>query len=73
MRTALAGCVRFRVTIDGQPPGAAHGLDVDESGEGTVAEQRLYQLVRQKNPIVDRAFSIECLEAGVEACSFTFG
>jgi len=30
-----------------------------------VAEQRLYQLVRQKNPIVDRTFSIEFLDAVV--------
>jgi len=26
--------VRFRVLIDGQPPGAAHGSDVDEQGNG---------------------------------------
>ena len=65
--------VRFRVTIDGQPPGAAHGLDVDESGYGTAGEQRLYQLIRQPKPIVDRTFAIEFLDAGVEAFSFTFG
>ncbi len=65
--------VRFRVSIDGQPPGGARGLDVDESGHGTVAEQRLYQLVRQPGPIVDRTFAIDFLEAGVEAFSFTFG
>jgi hypothetical protein len=51
--------VRFRVSIDGQPPGIAHGLDVDEGGNGTVSEQRLYQLVRQPKPIVDRQFAIE--------------
>jgi thiol-disulfide isomerase/thioredoxin len=65
--------VRFRVTIDGQPPGAARGLDVDEGGNGTAVEQRLYQLIRQPKPIVDRTFVIEFLEAGVEAFSFTFG
>ena len=43
--------VRFRVLIDGQPPGAAHGIDVDEQGNGTVTEQRLYQLIRQPKPI----------------------
>lgn len=64
---------RFRVTIDGQPPGTAHGLDVDEGGNGTVVEQRLYQLIRQPKPIVDRTFVIEFLDAGVEAFSFTFG
>ena len=65
--------VRFRVSLDGQPPGAAHGLDVNEDGSGTVVEQRLYQLVRQPRPIVDRTFAIEFLDAGVEAFAFTFG
>ena len=51
--------VKFRVLIDGQPPGAAHGIDVDEQGHGTVAEQRLYQLIRQPNPTADRQFEIE--------------
>ena len=65
--------VRFRVSMDGQPPGLAHGLDVDDSGSGTVREQRLYQLIRQPGPIVDRTFEIEFLDAGVEAFAFTFG
>jgi thiol-disulfide isomerase/thioredoxin len=65
--------VRFRVLIDGQPPGAAHGGDVDESGNGTVTAQRLYQLVRQKETITDRQFEIEFLDPGVQAFAFTFG
>ena len=65
--------VRFRVLIDGQPPGAAHGIDVDEQGNGTVTEQRLYQLIRQPKPIADRLFEIEFLDPGVEAFAFTFG
>jgi thiol-disulfide isomerase/thioredoxin len=65
--------VRFRVLIDGQPPGAAHGSDVDDQGNGTVTEQRLYQLIRQRRPIADRQFEIEFLDAGVEAYAFTFG
>jgi thiol-disulfide isomerase/thioredoxin len=65
--------VRFRVSIDGQPPGAAHGLDVDEGGNGTVVAQRLHQLIRQPKPIADRTFAIEFLDAGVEAFCFTFG
>jgi thiol-disulfide isomerase/thioredoxin len=65
--------VRFRVLIDGQAPGAAHGIDVDEQGYGTVTGQRLYQLVRQQKPIVDRQFEIEFLGSGVEAFAFTFG
>jgi thiol-disulfide isomerase/thioredoxin len=64
--------VRFRVLIDGQPPGAAHGIDVDEQGHGTVTEQRLYQLIRQPKPIADRQFEIEFLDSG-EAFAFTFG
>ena len=65
--------IRFRVTIDGQPPGPAHGVDTDESGNGTVVEQRLYQLIRQPKPISDRRFEIEFVDAGVEAFAFTFG
>jgi thiol-disulfide isomerase/thioredoxin len=65
--------VPFRVTIDGQPLGAARGLDVDEGGKGTVREQRLYSLVRQPKPIVDRTFAIDFADAGVEAFAFTFG
>jgi thiol-disulfide isomerase/thioredoxin len=65
--------VRFRVLIDGQPPGAAHGIDVDDQGNGMVNEQRLYQLIRQPKPIADRQFEIEFLDPGVEAFAFTFG
>ena len=65
--------VRFRVLIDGKPPGAAHGADVDELGNGTVTEQRLHQLVRQSQPIAEREFTIEFLDPGAEAFDFTFG
>jgi hypothetical protein len=65
--------VRFRVRIDGQSPGGAHGIDIDEQGSGTMTEQRLYQLIRQPRPIADRTFEIEFLDAGVEALAFTFG
>jgi thiol-disulfide isomerase/thioredoxin len=74
MGPAMQGThVRFRVLIDGQPPGAAHGTDVDDQGNGTVTEQRLYQLVRQPNAIADRLFEIEFLDPGIEAYAFTFG
>src|SRR5947208_305002 len=56
-----------------QPPAAAHGIDVDDQGNGTVTEQRLYQLIRQPKPIADRQFEIEFLDPGVEAFAFTFG
>ena len=65
--------VRFRVRLDGQAPGAAHGLDVDEEGNGTVTQPRLYQLIRQPDVIADRQFEIEFLDAGAEAFAFTFG
>ncbi len=65
--------VPFRVLIDGRPPGAAHGTDVDDLGNGTVTEQRLYQLIRQQKPIADRLFEIEFLDPGVEVFAFTFG
>jgi thiol-disulfide isomerase/thioredoxin len=65
--------IRFRVLIDGQPPGRAHGVDVDDQGNGTVMEQRLYQLIRQPKPIADHLFEIEFLDSGAEAFSFTFG
>jgi len=65
--------VRFRVLIDGQPPGAAHGTDIDDQGNGTVTEQRLYQLIRQRGPVTERTFEITFLDPGVQAYAFTFG
>ncbi len=65
--------VRFRVTLDGAAPGAAHGADTDADGNGTVTSQRLYQLVRQQGQVEDRTFVIEFLDPGVQAFAFTFG
>jgi thiol-disulfide isomerase/thioredoxin len=73
MGPSPGAAVRFRVLIDGQPPAAAHGADVDRQGHGTVTEQRLYQLIRQPKPIVERLFEIEFLDPAVEAFVFTFG
>jgi cytochrome c biogenesis protein CcdA/thiol-disulfide isomerase/thioredoxin len=67
------GPVRFRVTIDGRPPGENRGTDVDAEGNGTVSEQRLYQLLRQPGAIGDRTFEIHFLDPGVQAYAFTFG
>jgi thiol-disulfide isomerase/thioredoxin len=67
------GAIPFRVFIDGQAPSAGHGNDVDPQGNGTLTEQRLYQLIRQSGPISDRQFEIEFLDSGVEAFAFTFG
>jgi len=65
--------VPFRVLLDGAAPGADHGLDVDEHGEGTLTRPRLYQLVRQHGPIADRTFQITLDGTGAEAYVFTFG
>ena len=65
--------VPFRVLVDGEPPGDAHGLDVDEQGHGMVAQARLHQLVRQPGSITDRTFEITFLAPGIEAYVFTFG
>lgn len=65
--------IRFRVSIDGKPPVTSHGVDIDDQGNGTVREQRLYQLIRQPQPIDERQLEIEFLDAGVEAFAFTFG
>jgi len=65
--------VRFRVTLDGQAPGGDAGVDAKADGSGVVSEQRLYQLVRQKGQVRDRTFTIEFLDPGAEAFSFTFG
>jgi cytochrome c biogenesis protein CcdA/thiol-disulfide isomerase/thioredoxin len=65
--------VRFRITLDGKPPGADHGMDVDADGNGTVSGQRLYQLVRQQHGTGERLFEITFLDPGVRAYAFTFG
>ena len=64
---------RFRVLLDGQPPGADHGTDSDGQGNGTVTRQRLYQLIRQHGPVTDRTFEITFLDPDVQAYAFTFG
>ncbi|MGY4177737.1 cytochrome c biogenesis protein CcdA/thiol-disulfide isomerase/thioredoxin [Bradyrhizobium sp. USDA 4518] len=65
--------IRFRITIDGKPPGADHGTDVDAAGDGEVTTQRLYQLVRSAGGASDRTFEIRFLDPGVQAYAFTFG
>jgi thiol-disulfide isomerase/thioredoxin len=65
--------VKFRVLIDGNPPGTSHGLDVDQNGNGTVTDQRMYQLIRQPGEIKDRELQIELFDPDVEVYDFTFG
>jgi hypothetical protein len=61
------------VSIDGKAPGTDAGVDINARGAGVLTGQRLYQLIRQKGAVRDRTFTIEFLEPGVEAFSFTFG
>ncbi|MGY4769150.1 redoxin domain-containing protein [Kribbella sp. CWNU-51] len=65
--------IRFQVTVDDRPPGQDHGLDVDADGRGTLTEQRLHQLIRQRGPIDERTFKITFLDGGAEVFAFTFG
>jgi thiol-disulfide isomerase/thioredoxin len=65
--------IPFSVSLDGRPPYASHGVDVDENGTGVVTDGRLYQLLRQRDTISERTVEITFLEPGVEAYSFTFG
>jgi len=70
---ASGGSARFTMLLDGRPPGEDHGVDVDESGEGAVAEPRMYQLVRQRGRVRERTFELTFLDPGVGAYVFTFG
>jgi len=65
--------VRFRVLLDGAAPAGNHGMDVDAQGNGVINEQRLYQLIRQSNDVKEHTFTIEFLDEGAQAFSFTFG
>lgn len=65
--------VRFRVTLDGQPPGADAGSDIDAAGNGTIDGERLYQLVRQRRGSRERLFEISFLDPGARAYAFTSG
>jgi Thioredoxin like C-terminal domain len=65
--------IRFVVRLDGAAPGENCGVDTAPDGSGEIRELRLYQLIRQRGPIVDRTFEIEFLDLGVQALDFTFG
>ncbi len=68
-----ASPIPFQVRLDGEAPGASHGVDVDEAGEGVLREGRMYQLVRQEGRVNDRTLEITFGEAGAEGYAFTFG
>jgi len=65
--------IRYAVRLDGAPPGENHGVDSAPDGSGEVRGPRLYQLIRQKDRVMDRTFEIEFLDSGLRVCSFTFG
>jgi Thioredoxin like C-terminal domain len=73
MGPPATGPVPFRVLVDGEPPGDAHGLDVDDKGNGTLDRPRLHQLIREPGSITDRTFEITFPAPGAEAYCFTFG
>jgi cytochrome c biogenesis protein CcdA/thiol-disulfide isomerase/thioredoxin len=65
--------IRFHVELDGAPPGPNHGVDTRADGIGTVTEERLYQLIRQSQQVGQHTVTIQFLDRGVRAYSFTFG
>ncbi|HZN77686.1 MAG TPA: thioredoxin, partial [Micromonosporaceae bacterium] len=65
--------IPFNVLVDGEAPGATHGVDIDEDGNGLLREGRLYQLVRERDTVRERIVDITFLEPGAEAYAFTFG
>ena len=65
--------IPFRVLLDGHAPGASHGVDVDEDGNGVLADGRMYQLVREHGTVREQTIEITFQEPGAEAYSFTFG
>jgi thiol-disulfide isomerase/thioredoxin len=73
MSPGARGPIPFRVTLDGEAPGASHGVDTDTEGNGVLREGRMHQLVRQHDGVSDRTVEITFSEPGAEAYSFTFG
>src|SRR5687768_13464603 len=56
--------IRFRITLDGKPPGTDRGADVDAEGWGSLDQDRMYQLIRQAAPVEDGMFEIQFFEPG---------
>jgi hypothetical protein len=68
-----AGTIPFRVTVDGNPPGRAHGVDCSEDGRGVLSSPRLYQLVRLPDRATEGTFAITFETSGATGYVFTFG
>jgi thiol-disulfide isomerase/thioredoxin len=73
MSPPAGSSLRYRVTLDGKPPGTAQGVDIDAAGNGILDQPRMYQLIRQTGAIADRVIEIEFFGAGAEVFVFTFG
>jgi thiol-disulfide isomerase/thioredoxin len=73
MASGTAEPIPFRLTLDGEAPGASHGVDSAEDGSGSLEDGRMYQLVRQAGPVQDRTLELTFDEPGAEAYCFTFG
>ena len=67
--TARCDAASHRRTATGE----AHGTNTDADGNGTLSQQRVYQLARQPGPVADRAFEITFPDPGAQAYCFTFG
>jgi hypothetical protein len=48
-------------------------VDVDEDGNGVLADGRMYQLVREHGTVHEQTLEITFQEPGAEAYAFTFG
>jgi thiol-disulfide isomerase/thioredoxin len=67
------GPVPFRVTLDGLPPAAARGADIDAAGFGVATGPRLYHLLREPGEVTDRTVEITYPDAGIAVYALTFG
>jgi hypothetical protein len=65
--------IPFRIQLDGEDPGDAHGDDVAPDGNGVLDHGRLYQLIRQPRDVRARTLTITFADSGAEAYVFTFG
>ncbi|HEY6886460.1 MAG TPA: redoxin domain-containing protein [Solirubrobacter sp.] len=65
--------IEFQVLLDGEAPGASHGVDIDADGNGVLRDGRLYQLLREPGNVRDRTLEITFHAPGAEAYAFTFG
>ncbi len=70
MRTAILMCA-----LSGFVIGCAKDANMLQrtSFETDSDQPRMYTLIRQSSPIVDRLFEIEFLDPGIEVFVFTFG